>query len=82
MRFKDKVSARIRDMLTNDKLGLSDGFMTAFQADVTHLVKDYFDVSGQIDVKIFENEDGKYGIKISALADKINTFETTFKKKF
>lgn len=82
MKIKDQVSNRIRDMLTKDKFGVDDGFMAAFRSDVTNMVKDYFQVSGGVDVAVLENEDGKYGVKISFVADKINSFETTFSKRY
>lgn len=81
MKMSSQMSARIRDMLTKDKLGLNDGFLAAFKGDITHLVKDYFDIEGQICVDVVETEDGKYKLSILATAGKINAFETTMQKR-
>ncbi|MBO4555099.1 MAG: cell division topological specificity factor MinE [Clostridia bacterium] len=79
MNVKTQISKRLRDMLTKDKLGLSDGFMTAFRSDLTHLVGDYFDLSEGVKIDVKLQEDGKYVLSITATADRINHFETTMK---
>lgn len=76
VKLKDKASARIREMLTKDKLGVSDGFMAAFKADEKHLVDDYFDVD-DLSVKVERREDGKYLVTVLAVASKIKLFDTT-----
>ena len=79
MRIDAQVTERLRDMLTKDKLGLSDGFLTSFKADFWGLVCDYFEVEGKPSVLVKEREDGKIELTISATATKLKTFDTTMK---
>ena len=79
VKLKDKASARIREMLTKDKLGMSDGFMAAFKADEQHLVGDYFDID-DLTVKVEQKDDGKYLVSVFAVASKIKLFDTTFSR--
>ena len=74
MKVKDQVALRLRDMLAKDKL--KTGFVTAFKSDVTHLVKDYFDIDA-IDFDFKETDNGKYEIVVVAKVSRIKQFETT-----
>ena len=80
MKLKDRVQARMRDMLTKDKLGYADGFMTAFKGDLRHLVGDYFDIDGDLNINIEQREDGKYVLSVVAVASKLKLFDTTIEK--
>lgn len=80
MTLKTQISKRLRDMLTHDKLSLDDGFMTAFKTDITHIVGDYFDLTGEVQINVEQGEDGKYFVSVTAQASRINRFETTMKK--
>ncbi len=80
MKINSIVEARLRDMLTNDKFGLSDGFLTSFKGEILTVLRDYFEIEDKPRVDIKENENGKIEISISADATKIKTFCTTLKK--
>lgn len=80
MKIKDKMSARIRDMLTKDKLAFDEGFMTAFRADIKHLIGDYFDLDGDLQISVEQRPDGKYVVSVMSVASKIKTFGTTFER--
>ena len=77
MRVKEQISTRIKAMLTHDNFDLDEGFMTAFQSDVTHLLGDYFDLQGDVQIDVKLREDGKYALSVCAVAGKVNRFETT-----
>lgn len=81
MRIAEQVSSRLRDMLTKDKFRASDGFVVAFKADVSHLVKDYFDAD-DIAFDFKETKDGKYEITVTVKASRIKQFETTMQNRF
>ena len=81
MKFKDKVSARIRDMLTKDKLGFSDGFLAAFEQDESHLVDDYFELDGNLKIIVEQRDDGKYVVSVVGVASKLKLFDTTLEQR-
>ncbi len=80
MKINHIVESRLRDMLTNDKLGPTDGFLTAFKGEMSSVLRDYFDIEGKPQVDIKENENGKIEIVVSVRATKIKSFGTTLKK--
>ncbi|MBQ9276121.1 MAG: cell division topological specificity factor MinE [Clostridia bacterium] len=77
MRINHAVESRLRVLLTNDKLGLSDGFLTAFKGEISAVFRDYFEGADKPEVDIKENENGKIEIVVSASASKIKSFGTT-----
>ena len=80
MKINHIVEARLRDMLTNDKLGLSDGFLTAFKGEISSVFRDYFEGADKPQVDVKENENGKIEIVVSVSASKIKSFGTTLKR--
>ena len=81
MKIAEQVSARLKDMLAKDKLRANDGFVVAFKSDVSHLVKDYFEVN-DIAFDFKEASDGKCEVVVRIKVDKIKQFETTMQKSF
>lgn len=71
------IAKRMRDMLTQDNVGIKEGFSTALTNDLNRLLGDYFNLSNPISVDISQTESGDYKIQISADASKIKHFDTT-----
>lgn len=77
MRIQKQVISRLNNLLAKDKLGLNDGFMTAFRSDINHIVGDYFALETQPQIDVQAQENGTYKVLISATATKIKEFGTT-----
>ena len=43
---------RMKNMLVRDKLGVSDGFMQVYKTELSRLTADYFNLDGNLDMKI------------------------------
>ena len=81
MKLQKQMISRLQNLLVKDKLGLSDGFMVAFKADITHLVGDYFALQTSPEVKVETAEDGKYTVIVTATATQIKQFGTTLQSR-
>lgn len=77
MRADRQIAKRMREMLTQDKVGVKDGFATLLANDVNRLLKDYFDLKEDVKVNISQMENGMYGIEIDGIAARIKQFDTT-----
>jgi len=72
------IAKRMREMLTQDKLGIKEGFSSALMNDLNKLLNDYFELDAPVEVEVELKENGKYAVNISAVADRVKQFETTF----
>ncbi len=81
MRVERQVSYRLREMLTEDKVGIKDGFRSLLTRDIVRVLKDYFDLKGLISISIKQDENGDYVIEIKQKASGIKQFETTLDLK-
>lgn len=77
MRRDRDIARRMRDMLTHDKVGIKEGFSTAFVGDINRLLADYFDIAEEADTDVTLHENGEYKIVITATASRIKQFDTT-----
>lgn len=77
MRADRDISNRMRQILTRDKLGVKEGFITALNNDCNHLFNDYFELNGRLAVRIEQTEDGQYSLSITGKAVRIKQFDTT-----
>jgi len=71
------IARRMREMLTQDKVGIKEGFSVALTGDLNRLLGDYFELTAPTDVDITQSEDGAYLVKICAEACRIKQFDTT-----
>ncbi len=81
MRYDRNIAARMRDMLTHDKVGIKEGFSTALNNDLNRLLCDYFDLSSPVEINVTLEENGDYDINIHAVATRIKQFESTLEVK-
>ena len=81
MRIQKQMISRLNNLLVKDKLGLNDGFLTAFRSDITHILGDYFALGSNVDIEVRHEEDGNYSVLISAKATQIKEFGTTLKQR-
>ena len=72
---------RLKKMLISDKIGADDGFLSIFKTEITRLVKDYFVLDGEIDLKIDIDECGQYEVCVSFDAEDTKRFSTAIDKK-
>ncbi len=77
MRVDRTIANRMREMLTQDCVGVKEGFLCAFKGDINNLLRDYFETEGEAQVKITQSEDGKYCVTIGTKAVRIKQFDTT-----
>ncbi len=73
MRAKGNELIRIQNIIENDRLNMGKGFNQLLTADVTKLLNDYFDFSGQVEVEITKTKGG-YKVNFSLIASRIKTF--------
>lgn len=73
----EEITERLRVMLTRDKLGVKEGFMTALNNDLNRLLKDYFDLKENCGLIIEQDAEGEYVLNFSARATRIKSFEST-----
>ncbi len=78
MKAERDIAKRMREMLTQDKLGIKEGFSSALMNDVNKLLGDYFELDAPVEVEVELKENGKYALNITAVADRVKQFETTF----
>ena len=72
----------MREMLTQDKLCIREGFVTAMKGDLNRLLDGYFALSSPISVAIDREQDGAaYTVNISFAASDIRQFDTTLDVK-
>lgn len=81
MKISTSVAERMRYMLTRDKVGLTDGFAAAMKGDITHVLRDYFDLDGEVQISLRQEGDGKYSVNVTASANRIRHFATTLDTK-
>ncbi len=55
---------RLKKMLVDDKIGAGDGFLSIFKTEITRLVKDYFVLDGDVDIKIEIDDFGNNSIAV------------------
>lgn len=77
MKASREIATRMRQMLTQDKVGIKQGFSTALENDVNNVLRDYFALDGRAKIKVEQNEKGEYIIAIEAVATRVKQFETT-----
>lgn len=77
MKASREIATRMRQMLTQDKVGIKQGFSTALENDVNNVLRDYFALDGRAKIKVEQSEKGEYKIAIEAVATRIKQFETT-----
>lgn len=77
MKASKEIANRMRKMLTQDKVGIKEGFSTALENDVNNVLGDYFSLDGRAKIKVEQGEKGEYRICIEAKATRIKQFETT-----
>lgn len=77
MKASREIATRMRQMLTQDKVGIKQGFSTALENDVNNVLRDYFALDGRAKIKVEQSEKGEYKIAIEAVAMRIKQFETT-----
>lgn len=77
MREARDIARRMREMLTQDKIGIKEGFSTALTNDLNRLLGDYFELASPIDIEIAQGEGGEYRITIASSASRIKQFDTT-----
>ncbi len=81
MRVERQVSYRLREMLTQDKVGIKDGFRSLLTRDIERVLKDYFVLKGALNISIKQDENGDYAIEIRQKASGIKQFDTTLDLK-
>ena len=81
MKISTSVADRMREMLTRDKVGFTDGFAAAMKGDITHALQDYFDIDGEVQISLRQEGDGKYSVNVTASATRIRHFATTLDTK-
>ena len=58
----------MKNMLVRDKLGVSDGFMQVYKTELSRLTADYFNLDGNLDMKIELLDGGEYKVQIEFVA--------------
>ena len=58
MKASKQIASRMRDMLTQDKVGVKQGFSTALENDVNNVLRDYFALDGRAKIKVEQSEKG------------------------
>ena len=76
MKISTSVADRMREMLTRDKVGFTDGFAVAMKGDITHALQDYFDIDGEVRISVKQENDGRYSVSVNASATRIKQFAT------
>lgn len=68
---------RMKNMLVRDKLGVSDGFMQVYKTELSRLTADYFNLDGNLDMKIELLDGGEYKVQIEFVANETKGFSVT-----
>lgn len=77
MKLAEEMADRLRGMLTRDKIGVKEGFMTALNNDLNRLLGDYFELEEECGLNIEQDTGGNYLLTLGARASKIKSFEST-----
>lgn len=77
MRASRDIANRMRDMLTQDKVGIKDGFAISLKNDLQSLLSNYFQLEEKVYINITQQDDGQYAISIRTTASRIKQFEST-----
>lgn len=77
MKINRDVSNRMREMLSQDKIVISEGFVAAMKGDLGKLLDGYFKLSSPIAISIERGEDDSLVVRISFCASDARRFETT-----
>lgn len=81
MRTDIDVSKRMREMLTQDKLCVQEGFVAAMKGDVTRLFDAYFVLASPVQISIDQVAGGAYEVSARFTASDIRRFDTTLDVK-
>ena len=82
MRADREISKRMREMLTQDKTVIKDGFISAMKGDLGKLLDSYFALSSPVGVSIERGEnDAGFNVAITFAASDIRRFDTTMDLK-
>ena len=68
---------RMKNMLVRDKLGVSNGFMQVYKTELSRLTADYFNLDGNLDMKIELLDGGEYKVQIEFVATETKGFSVT-----
>ncbi len=78
MRADREISKRMREMLTQDKIVIKDGFISAMKGDLGKVLDAYFALASPIGVSIERDENGDiFDVAITFTASDIRRFDTT-----
>ena len=78
MRADREISKRMREMLTQDKIVIKDGFISAMKGDLGKVLDAYFALASPIGVSIERGENGEiFDVAITFAASDIRRFDTT-----
>ena len=77
LRASRLMAERLKEMLTRDKLGVKEGFVSSLCKDTARLLGDYFELESPPEVRISAGEEGGYEISVKALSSDVKRFETT-----
>ena len=81
MRIDRDISARMRDILTRDKVDIKEGFSTAMTKDLQKTLGDYFELSSPVRAEVSQQSDGSYLVSVTCSAARIRRFDTTYDVK-
>ena len=81
MRTSRETFDRLKKMLITDKIGAEDGFLNIFKTEITRLIKDYFVLDEEIEVKIDVDDFGIYKVNIDFDAEDTKRFSTAIDQK-
>ena len=81
MKTSRETFDRLKKMLISDKIGAEDGFLKIFKTEITRLVRDYFVLDGEVDVKIEIDDFGLYKVDISFDAEDTKGFSMAIDTK-
>ena len=71
---RKKEIVRVRSILENDRMNISDNFLELLSGDLSELLRDYFDFKGEPLVSI-EKFGDRHKVEISILASRLKNFE-------
>lgn len=77
LRPANKMCERMKEMLTKDKMGVHEGFMSALNGDIARTLSDYFELAAPPVVGVITDDDGNFEISVGAQACRIKPFATT-----
>lgn len=77
MRADREISRRVREMLTQDKVEIGDGFISAMKGDLGKLLDAYFVLASPVDVCIERGDGAELEVSVTFSASDIRRFDTT-----